>query len=725
MLRPDRKYVLAVWALLATLLPLSSAAQTVTKIVGSNGTTIADVKPASTAPLATDKALVVTISPNSPAPAGSQDVNLIQVGGAAIAIGQATMAASLPVAIASNQSAIAITSATLATEATLSALNAKFGTLGQKTMAGSAPVVIASDQSTITIQGASADNSTNSSAKVPTLAGLANAANPTWTEGNQVPLSSDLTGNLRTVGSAVVATSAPTYINGQTSPLSLTTGGALRVQAIGSELTPASINITARDVSSTSTTGQNGQVIITGSPTANSTATFALNGIATVRVQLTGTWTGTMQSELSMDGGTTWYIIGVHITGGPVFTATFTANGQGNLNVGSATHYRIRSTAAQTGTVTVLVTESAQLSSVYVANAIKIVDGTTGGTQQAAVSTSAPASNVSGLAVRPVFQTQGSTTSGQTGPLSQGAVTTAAPSYTTGQTSPLSLTTAGALRVDASASTQPVSGTVTVVQPTASNLNAAVVGIASDNSTNSTAKLPVIAARANAAAPTWTEGNQAPLSVDLSGRQRTDVSSWIGSTAPSVGQKANASSLPVTLSSDQVGTAGTAAAGVQTIQGIASMTPVQVSQATASNLNAQVVGAAANGAAVSGNPVLGSGSDGTNARTIRTDTSGNQIVVGAAISCSRISTNVTTQNLRTGSGSLISVSFNPGATSAAILYDSTGAASGQIITFTTASPAQLYGLTFAGPYGIPFTNGLTITTTGGTPAELQVCWKTI
>lgn len=38
------------------------------------------------------------------------------------------------------------------------------------------------------------------------------------------------------------------------------------------------------------------------------------------------------------------------------------------------------------------------------------------------------------------------------------------------------------------------------------------------------------------------------------------------------------------------GTAGTAASGVVTVQGIASMTPVQVSQATASNLNATVVG---------------------------------------------------------------------------------------------------------------------------------------
>lgn len=44
------------------------------------------------------------------------------------------------------------------------------------------------------------------------------------------------------------------------------------------------------------------------------------------------------------------------------------------------------------------------------------------------------------------FPAQGSTTSGQTGPLVQGAVTTSAPTYTTAQTSPLSLTTGGSLR---------------------------------------------------------------------------------------------------------------------------------------------------------------------------------------------------------------------------------------------------------------------------------------
>ena len=52
---------------------------------------------------------------------------------------------------------------------------------------------------------------------------------------------------------------------------------------------------------------------------------------------------------------------------------------------------------------------------------------------------------------------QGSTTAAEIGPLVQGAVTTAAPTYTTATTHPLSLTTAGALRVDGSAVTQPIS----------------------------------------------------------------------------------------------------------------------------------------------------------------------------------------------------------------------------------------------------------------------------
>lgn len=52
---------------------------------------------------------------------------------------------------------------------------------------------------------------------------------------------------------------------------------------------------------------------------------------------------------------------------------------------------------------------------------------------------------------------QGSTTSGELGPLIQGAATSGSPTYTTATTNPISLTLAGALRTDASATTQPVS----------------------------------------------------------------------------------------------------------------------------------------------------------------------------------------------------------------------------------------------------------------------------
>ncbi len=46
------------------------------------------------------------------------------------------------------------------------------------------------------------------------------------------------------------------------------------------------------------------------------------------------------------------------------------------------------------------------------------------------------------------------------------------------------------------------------------------VAVTADNGTNGSFKVPVIVTRANAAAPTWTEGNQAPLSVDLAGALR-------------------------------------------------------------------------------------------------------------------------------------------------------------------------------------------------------------
>lgn len=126
--------------------------------------------------------------------------------------------------------------------------------------------------------------------------------------------------------------------------------------------------------------------------------------------------------------------------------------------------------------------------------------------------------NAAGTTINPAEDyAQNSTTSGQNGVLTQGAVTTAAPTYTTGQTDPLSLTTAGALRTDSSATTQPVSGTVT----------------------------------ANQGTPNATPWNQ-------------NVAQW-GGTNTTLGQKTSAASVPVIIASDQSAIPVTFTAGVSVL----------------------------------------------------------------------------------------------------------------------------------------------------------------
>lgn len=107
---------------------------------------------------------------------------------------------------------------------------------------------------------------------------------------------------------------------------------------------------------------------------------------------------------------------------------------------------------------------------------------------------------------QPTNAAQASATSGQTGNLNMGAVTASSPWYTSGQTDPLSLTTAGALRVDASATTQPISGSVSIAgTPSVSISGSAVLGagsatIGNVNQTAATAEFSKITDGTNTAA---------------------------------------------------------------------------------------------------------------------------------------------------------------------------------------------------------------------------------
>lgn len=211
---------------------------------------------------------------------------------------------------------------------------------------------------------------------------------------NLQPLQVDGSKNLKTVinaalpagtnviGHVITDTGSTTAVTG-----TVTVSGVVSQSAIPADSTPATQNVTVVDSGSTTTPGFDSQSIITGSPTANSAASFVVSNLGTVRVQVSGTWTGTLQSELSMDGGTTWYIAAVHLNGTSFTAATFTGNFQGEAQGSGITNYRLRATAAITGTAVVTITKTNTISNVNVVTPIRLQDATTqsiGGTIKAA-----------------------------------------------------------------------------------------------------------------------------------------------------------------------------------------------------------------------------------------------------------------------------------------------------------------------------------------------------
>jgi len=130
--------------------------------------------------------------------------------------------------------------------------------------------------------------------------------------------------------------------------------------------------------------------------------------------------------------------------------------------------------------------------------------------------------------------------------------------------------TANALKVDASAVTQPVSGTVTVQQATAANLNATVTGTVAATQSGSwnvgqTGSWTVAATQSG----TWSVNQGGTWSVDAVQSGTWNINNISGTISLPTGA-ATAAKQPA------LGTAGTASADVITVQGIASMTALKV-----------------------------------------------------------------------------------------------------------------------------------------------------
>ena len=278
----------------------------------------------------------------------------------------------------------------------------------------------------------------------------------------------------------------------------------------------------------------------------------------------------------------------------------------------------------------------------------------------------------------------------------------------------------GALKVDGSASTQPVSGTVTanqggawtvaatqsgtwnVSQATASNLNAAVVGVGSAG----TASGGVLTVQGAASMTPLLVTPAANSSVNLA--QVNGVTTLAGAGASGTGaQRVTVSQDSTTLAGAAPGTAGAASANVVTVQGVALMTPVQVSQATAASLNATVVGngtfavqaaqsgawAASLGAAATGGCMPGHflSAASNNATSVKNS-------AGTLCSLTVVQTTTTTGDLR--------------------LYDSAAAptcssAAGVVQNYAVQSNAISPGFSIPiGPYGMAFVNGIGVCLTG-------------
>lgn len=152
--------------------------------------------------------------------------------------------------------------------------------------------------------------------------------------------------------------------------------GTVAVTGISADGTTTGL-ITAQDSGSLTSIGLLNQLIITGTATVNSFVSATLSGYTGLKVQVLGTWQGSLVAEQSWDGGTTWFLTGIHLTGSAYTTSPFTANFGGGLNVSGATNFRMRATSFIGGTASVTIVGTQGTNSIYIANAIRLQDTTT------------------------------------------------------------------------------------------------------------------------------------------------------------------------------------------------------------------------------------------------------------------------------------------------------------------------------------------------------------
>jgi hypothetical protein len=197
----------------------------------------------------------------------------------------------------------------------------------------------------------------------------------------------------------------------------------------------------------------------------NAEVNLLLNGQAAVIVKVSAIGSQTLIFEASGDG-TNWDQVNGYVPSTGVRVQSTTVAGVWVVDVAGFTRFRVRCSAYTSGSAVLTCTATTSPSATVVAAATVA---------------------------------QGSVTANQPGVLIQGAVTTAAPAYTTAQTDPLSLTTTGHLRAGIAGN---IGGILDAIHNAAAPANVLAAGAG--------------AASANPAV--YTAGNLVRLLADLAGR---------------------------------------------------------------------------------------------------------------------------------------------------------------------------------------------------------------
>ena len=255
--------------------------------------------------IASDQSAIPISAASLPLPAGAataanqatEIASLASIdAGIPAALGQTVMASSMPVVIASNQSAVPISAASLplptgaATETTLgtrlaeATFTARINTLGQKIMDASTPVTIASDQSTLPISAAS----------LPLPAGAATAANQATEIASLASIDAGIPAAL---GQTTMSASMPVTIASNQSALPVSQSGswavsvnnaagagAVNIQDGGNSITVDGIVTVTPGDGTKATYAASASGIV---PAAATTDVFTITGSATKTIRIT------------------------------------------------------------------------------------------------------------------------------------------------------------------------------------------------------------------------------------------------------------------------------------------------------------------------------------------------------------------------------------------------------------------------------------------------------